>query len=129
MVKIQAPADCGNAPKKLFVKDFIVAMVSNDEDFLSRNITDDVEWQLIGGKQLAGRDAVLKGIRQLRGAGITGLTIRTIVTHGYDGVAEGVLEYKNGKQAAFCDVFRFKSSTNNAPVKGIHTYAINLAAN
>jgi hypothetical protein len=48
------------------------------------------------------------------------------VTHGYHGAADGFLKFKNGKTVAFCDVYQFRSSTSNAPIKTITTYAIPL---
>lgn len=127
MVKIHVPEDCGNAPKKLFVKDFIVAIVNNDQDFIYRNATDDIRWNIVGGQLIEGKEAVLAALSQFRGNAVAELTIHTIVTHGYDGVAEGALKFKDGRKIAFCDVYRFKASTNNAPVKTITTYAVALA--
>ncbi|HEU4552973.1 MAG TPA: nuclear transport factor 2 family protein [Chitinophaga sp.] len=126
MVKIHVPGDCGNAPKKLFVKDFIVAMVNNDRDFIYRSATDDIQWNMVGGQYIDGKDAVLTALQRFRGDAVAELTIHTIVTHGYDGVAEGLLKFKDGRRVAFCDVYRFRASTNNAPVKAITTYAVAL---
>lgn len=129
MVKVHVQEDCGNAPKKLFVRDFIVAMVNNDQAFMTKNATDDIRWNIVGESSLEGKEAVLAGLRQRRNAAVAELTVHTIVTHGYDGVAEGLLTLKDGKKIAFCDVYRFRASTNNAPVKTITTYAVVLGKN
>src|SRR5690349_21623803 len=126
MAKIITQEDCGNAPKKLFVKEFIVAMVNNDLEFVGQNVADDIQWNMVGAEIIQGKDTFLKSLRRSRGGAILELTIHTIVTHGYDGVAEGVLKLKDGRMMAFCDVYRFKASTNNAPIKAISTYAIPL---
>jgi limonene-1,2-epoxide hydrolase len=128
MVKIHIQADCGNAPKKLFVKDFIVALVNNDQAFINRNSTDDIQWNVVGGQHIEGKEAVLAQLGQLRSDAVVELAIHTIVTHGYDGVAEGLLKFKDGRTMAFCDVYRFRASTNNAPIKSITTYTVALAA-
>jgi limonene-1,2-epoxide hydrolase len=127
MVKIHIQEDCGNAPKKLFVKDFIVAIVSNDQAFINQNATDDIQWNRVGEQCIEGKDAVLAALQRTRAKTVAELTIYTIVTHGYNGVAEGLLKFKDGSKIAFCDVFRFRASTNNAPVKAITTYAVALA--
>lgn len=124
MVKINIHEDCGNAPKKLFVKDFIVAIVTNDQDFVVRNTTDDLHWSLVGGVPVDGKQSVLAALQQARSEKVVELTINTIITHGYNGMADGTLKFKNGKVVAFCDVYLFRASTNNAPVKVITTYAI-----
>jgi limonene-1,2-epoxide hydrolase len=127
MVKINVQEDCGNAPKKLFVKDFIVAIVNNDKAFIHSNTTADIQWNMVGGAHIEGKEAVLTELQRLRSDAVVELTIHTIVTHGYNGVAEGSLKFKDGREVAFCDVYRFKASTNNAPVKAITTYAVALA--
>ncbi|MBC9909722.1 nuclear transport factor 2 family protein [Chitinophaga varians] len=127
MVKIHVQEDCGNAPKKLFVKDLIVAMVNKDRAFMDQHTTEDIQWNMVGGASIKGKEPVLTTLQRSRSEAVTELTIHTIVTHGYDGVAEGSLKFRDGTTQAFCDVYRFRSSTNNAPVKAITTYAIALA--
>ena len=126
MVKINVYEDCGNAPKKLFLKDFIVSIVTNDHTAITRNTTDDISWNLVGDRRIEGKEHVLSELRQLRHDKAVELTIHTIATHGYNGVVDGILKFKGGKSIAFCDVYQFRSSTNNAPVKAITTYAIGV---
>jgi hypothetical protein len=126
MVKINVHEDCGNAPKKLFLKDFIVAIVKKDNAFLTRNTTDDVHWNLVGGQPIGGKQEVLTAFQQTRSDEVRELVVNTIVTHGYNGVVEGLLKFKDGRTIAFCDVYLFRASTNNAPIKAITTYAITL---
>ena len=127
MVKITVHEDCGNAPKKLFLKDFLVAFVSNDSAFIARNTTDNLRWNLVGGRCLSGKQDVLPALRRSRSDEVAELIITTIVTHGYHGAAEGFLKFTDGKTVAFCDVYQFRASTNNASIKAITTYAIVLA--
>jgi hypothetical protein len=127
MVKITVPKDCGNAPKKLFVRDFILAIARNDSALVSRNTTDDISWNLVGGQCFGGKQDVLAELQRRRSAQVSQLIIDTIVTHGYDGVADGLIKFKDGKTVAFCDVYQFRASTNNAPIKAIRTYTIALA--
>ena len=126
MIKIIVNEDCGNAPKKLFLKDFIVGAVKNDSAFVARNVTDDIIWNIINGKHIAGKDEVLTEVRQSRSVNVVELMVNTIVTHGYDGVVNGQLKFKDGKTVAFCDIYRFRSPTNNAPIKMITTFAVTL---
>lgn len=127
MVTITVHEDCGNAPKKLFLKDFIVAVVGNDSAFVARNTTDDISWNLVGSRCISGKQEVLLELQRSRSNGVVELIINTIVTHGYHGAIDGFLKFKDGKTVAFCDVYQFRASTNNAPIKAITTYAIALA--
>lgn len=127
MVKVTVHEDCGNAPKKLFLKDFLVAVVSNDSAFIARNMTDDIRWEMVGSQCISGKQDVLTQLQQSRSDEVAELIIKTIVTHGYHGAADGFLKFKDGKTVAFCDVYQFRASTNNAPIKAITTYEIALA--
>lgn len=127
MVTITVHEDCGNAPKKLFLKDFLVAIVSNDRAFVARNTTDDICWNLVGGRCLSGKQDALPELQRSRSDEVAELIITTIVTHGYHGAVDGFLKFKDGKTVAFCDIYQFRASTNNAPIKAITTYAIALA--
>jgi hypothetical protein len=109
------------------LKDFIVAIVKNDGAFLARNTTDDIQWNVIGDQCFGGKRDILTALQQSRSDEIKELIINTIVTHGYDGVADGLLKFNDGRKVAFCDVYQFRASTNNAPIKAITTYAISLA--
>jgi len=126
MVKVTVYEDCGNAPKKLFLKDFIVAVVDNDDAFLTHNTTDDVRWDIVGNQNVSGKQEVLTELQRSRSSEVVELVVNTIVTHGYNGATEGLLKFKNGKTVAFCDVYQFSASTNNAPIREIKTYAITL---
>lgn len=126
MAKINVHEDCGNAPKKMYLKDFIVSIVKNENTFISDNITDDISWDIIGGQKISGKPDVLTELQQSRTDEVNELIINTIVTHGYDGGVEGVFKFKDGKTIAFCDIYRFSSPRNNAPIEMITTYPITL---
>jgi hypothetical protein len=126
MVKIKVNEDRNNAPKKLFLRDFIIAVVRCDNDFLTRALTDDVSWNYIGGRCFVGKQNVCTELAKVRSKGVLELQINTIVTHGYDGVLEGNIRLTGGKTIAFCDVYEFRASTNNAPIKLIKTYKIKM---
>ena len=126
MVKIKVHEDCGNAPKKLFLRDFVIAIVKNDNTHISRNTVDDVQWNLVGDRCIDGRRTILVEFKKSRSNKIAELIINTIVTHGYNGVVDGLLKFKDGKTIAFCDIYQFRASTNNAPIKAITSYEIAL---
>ena len=123
MAKITVYEDCGNAPKKLFLKNFIVSVVEGDHDFIASNTTDDILWDRIGDERISGKLDVIAELQRLRNNDVTELIVYTIVTHGYFGATNGLLKFKDGKTVAFCDVYQFNASTNNAPIKEIKTYA------
>ena len=117
MVTITVHEDCGNAPKKLFLKDFLVAVVSNDHAFVARHMTDDIRWNLVGGQCMSGKQSVLTELQRSRSDEVVELVVKTIVTHGYHGATEGFLKFTDGKTVAFCDVYQFRFSTRILFVK------------
>lgn len=128
MVKITVKKDCGNAPKILFLKDFNIAVVRNDPAFVRSKLTDDVRWRIVGGKDIEGKEKVLEALGKRRNREITELEIQNIITHGYNGAANGLLKFKGGEVLAFCDIYTFQSPRNNAPVKAIISYLIKLSS-
>jgi len=60
MVKITVHEDCGNAPKKLFLRDFVISVVKNDSEHIFHNIIDDVQWNFIGGRRIDGNRMFLQ---------------------------------------------------------------------
>jgi limonene-1,2-epoxide hydrolase len=124
VVKVTVHERCGNAPKKQFVRDFLVAVAKGDSAAVSGTTTDDLAWNIVGARTVSGKAAVLAELHGERSKGVRELIINTIVTHGYDGVAEGLLTFANRKSVAFCDIYEFRASTNNAPIKAIKTYRI-----
>lgn len=126
MVKIVVHESCGNAPKKQFLRDFLVGLAEGDLAATSDKMTDDVCLHIMGGDEMIGRDKVLKELQKRCTTSLRELVINTIVTHGYDGVAEGRLINKTGRSVGFCDLYTFRASTNNSPIRAIRRYLIAL---
>ena len=55
-LKIICIDDCGNAPKKYFLKEFNIAFAKNDMVFIIDNITDNFQWNIIGKKLIKGKE-------------------------------------------------------------------------
>ena len=126
MVKITVDEDCGNAPKKLLLRDFNIAVVQNDSEFISRNVADAIRWDMVGDKVLEGKGDVAAGLEQVKRKNATELTLKNIITHGNTGAVDGLLRFEDGRSYAFCDVYRFSSSAKDAKIKEITSYVIAL---
>lgn len=55
MTKITLDTDCGNAPKREFLKAINVAFVKGDVAFLLESVTEDIVWTLVGNKTIEGK--------------------------------------------------------------------------
>ncbi|MFW5709739.1 MAG: nuclear transport factor 2 family protein [Chloroflexota bacterium] len=125
MPKITVQADCGNSPKKTFLRDWQVACVEGDPDFITDHITDDITFQSVGKATIKGRSAVLETISEMTSQAIAELVIHKIITHGREGAVNGEIHRENGEVLAFCNVYAFKSARGNA-LKAITAYVIQV---
>lgn len=126
-VKIICAEDCGNAPKKEFLRAFNVAFVCNDIGFIMDNIMDGIQWNWIGSHAWQGKDQVLRMLERLNDRTPTELIISNIITHGYTGSLNGVLNLESNVSYAFCNIYRFNSSLNKTKIKEITSYIIDLS--
>jgi len=125
-LKIICPEDCGNAPKKQFLKEFIIAFAHNDLDFIMDHISDDSQWHIIGKEVIHGKANFIEALQQMQIRKVTELRINKIITHGYDGSTNGTLLLENKKMYSFCNVYTFTSSRNNSKIKECISYLIEL---
>lgn len=126
MIKINVKDDCGNAPKKLVLRDFNIAFAKGDAAFLIENVTDDIEWRVVGERSIRGIDAFSNAVHEMASELPSELTIETIITHGTDCAVDGVLRFPSGEMYAFCDVYRFNNFSKKAKIKRITSYVINI---
>jgi hypothetical protein len=122
MTKVIVHEDCGNSPKNLFVQKMIIAIAKGDARFMLKHVSDDIRWNIVGGRVFQGKEEVA---RVLEGIDVAELNIRHIATHGKAGAADGTLKLTDGRTQAFCDVFEFTNSKGDG-VKEITTYVIGI---
>ncbi|MEK5389710.1 hypothetical protein NSQ59_04900 [Margalitia sp. FSL K6-0131] len=123
-LKIICPDDCGNAPKKYFLKELSIAFAKNDLAFIIDNITEDFNWNIVGKKLIQGKDSFVETLKQMQNNKVTELHISNIITHGYDGSVNGTFILENKKIYAFCNVYKFISPRNNSKIKECTFYVI-----
>jgi hypothetical protein len=126
-VKIICAEDCGNAPKKELLRAFNVALVCNDVGFITETITEDIHWNFIVGSVLQGKAEVFRMLEKLIDKKPTDLVISNIITHGYSGSVNGILNLESNISYAFCNVYRFNSSLNKTKIKEINSYIIDIS--
>lgn len=125
-LKIICPADCGNAPKRNYLKEFNITLAQNNIEYIDSHIVDDFHWNIIGKASIKGKGDFPELLKQIQNSPMIELRIHTIITHGYDGSINGTFQLANKKIYAFSNVFTFKSSRNNSPIKECISYIIEL---
>ncbi|MBJ7879838.1 hypothetical protein [Gelidibacter salicanalis] len=56
MTKINIPFDCGNLPKREFIKQFNIAFAMGNSDFIIDHVSEDIVWIIHGDKRIEGVD-------------------------------------------------------------------------
>jgi len=124
MTKITVSPDCGNAPRKKFLKDFNIAFATGDADFIIAHVSEEIEWIMIGDKHISGKEAFAKEIDMMKDHVAEEVVIHSIITHGREAAVNGEIKM-GGKTYAFCDVYRFTNTTKNI-IRGMNSYIISI---
>jgi len=122
-IKITVPKDCGNAPKKLILRDFNVAFITKDKTTLLENIADNITWNIIGDEIVEGKGNFINKLDELYKDKITELLIYDIITHGYVASTHGRVIGTN-QSFDFCHVYKFTGASKTAKIKTITSYII-----
>ncbi len=125
MTKITVSSDCGNAPKKEFLKEINIAFAKGNSDFLTESVTDKIVWNIIGDKKIEGKERFSDELEKMKTKKTSELTLDRILTHGKEGAVSGIMKMQNGKKFAFSDFYEF-SGAKGAKIKSITSYVIKI---
>lgn len=117
------PIDCGNAPKKIVLRDLILAFAEKDLNYISEFTADHIHWSIVGDRSFQGKKAVLQQVKQTETEKIVEIEILNLITHGKTTAVNGVLKAKDNTVYAFCNVCIFVSAGKNI-IKEITSYVI-----
>ena|SRR5690606_30714054 len=125
MVKVTVQADCGNAPKKEFLKQFHIALAKGDSNFVIENIMDTINWEIVGNHTITNKVEFEKRALDSPLWNVKELIIDAIITHGNEASANGSVVTTDDSKFAFCNVYKFKGFKGTL-LKTIQTYLIEL---
>jgi hypothetical protein len=123
MAKVQIQADCGNAPRKLFLKNLNIAFANGDSDYLTDILPESINWIIVGQKNITGREKYLKELKRHKLWKVKELIIHTIITHGPDAGVCGQIVTPDSLKYSFCDIYKFKGA-GGTRIKSITTFII-----
>lgn len=125
MTRIISKPNCGNSPKMAFLKEFNIAFAKGDVGFISKSVTEDVVWNMVGNKKIEGIEDFVAELHQMSQLKSTELILEQILSHGKEGAVNGVLTMENGKQYAFSDFYVFQSAKGGR-IASIISYVIEI---
>lgn len=123
MAKIQIQPDCGNAPRKLFLKELNIAFAKGDLDLIKDAIPDHINWDIVGQKSVTGKDGYLNALKGYKLWKVKELIVDTIITHGSDASVSGQIIASDKSIYKFCDIYRFKGAGGTS-INSITTFLI-----
>ncbi len=125
MAIVNVKADCGNAPKKEFLKQFHIALANSDSNFVTGNITEDIHWEIVGNYTITSKEDFKKRISDSPLWNVKELVIDVIITHGNEACVNGRVVTSDELKFAFCNVYIFKGFKETL-LKSIQTYLIEV---
>jgi hypothetical protein len=110
MPKISITPDCGNSPRKGFIKDFHVAIANGDVETLSTMLPDELLWNWVGKETVEGKPAFLAAVRKSALWKVRELILDTLITHGAEASASGTAKPSKGAAVAFSCLYKFSGA-------------------
>jgi len=123
MAKIEIQPDCGNAPRKAFLKDLHIAIANGDLGYLVSIIPEGITWDIVGQQQINGKEGYLTEITRYKLWNVKELIIDTMITHGPDASVSGHITTADNEQFAFSEIYRFKGAGGKT-LKSVTTFVI-----
>src|SRR5690625_4028617 len=88
-LKVVYSVDCGNAPKRILLRELNIAFAISDLDYIFYHIIDDLHWNIIGNQLIKGKESLSNHLKQRQGGKVLELHISNIITHGNTGSVNG----------------------------------------
>lgn len=109
-MEINIIPDCGNAPKKLVIRDFNIAFAKRDIHKILEMVSEEIEWTIVGEKSISGKEAFREEIENMNIQKAKSLSISHIITHGKLAAAHGEMTIPTGETISFADIYEFRSA-------------------
>lgn len=126
MTKILIPEDRVDSAHQQFVTDFNIAFAKGDMDYVLDCFSDDIVWDVVNHEPVQGKEAVKKMLHEMDDVADE-LVIDDIVCDSTRCVVNGKLTYAD-IVIAFSDLYEFTDDTEDAKIKTLKGYAIELTS-
>ncbi|WP_024876409.1 nuclear transport factor 2 family protein [Saccharomonospora piscinae] len=126
MVQITVTPDCGNAPRKQVLRDYVIALVEHDTEALRSAVADDVEWEIVGARTVRGWADFAAAVESAFEQRPETVRLDSILTHGSEGAVSSRMIFTGRGELRCCDVYRFSGHSRTAKIKRITSYWIEL---
>lgn len=121
-MQVVIPATCGNAPRHQIITELMTAIHTKDLSTIRSWFADDASWEIIGVHNLSGLSAIEEWVHTLPQT--ASLEFLSVLTHGKEGSADGVITTGRDLETRFSHVLQFASAGKNAKLKRVRSYFI-----
>ncbi len=108
-----------------FLKKFNIAFAKGEVKFITGSVTDEIVWNIIGDKNIEGKEKFTEELEKMKSEKVAELTIDQILSHGKEGATNGIMKMQNGKKYAFSDFYKFKGAKAEK-IQSITSYVIGI---
>lgn len=116
--------DCGNAPKKIVLRDFFIAIAEKDTQTILNHVNDNITYTEIGKIEIQGTENFLTRIEEIIPNEISVLDLTNIITHGKTTAVNGKVETTQGQIFHFASIVILSSAGKAAKIKKMTNYII-----
>lgn len=104
---------------------FNKAFSNNDTDLVVEHVTDNIKWVVVGDSTVEGKQEFTKTLKKMETDAPWEMEIKKVITHGKDAAVNGIMKSKDGKQYAFCDVYKF-SGFKDPKISEMTSYVVEV---
>lgn len=112
-----------------FLRDINEAFASNNSGFIIENVTEDIEWSIVGDSSIKGKENFKKTLKDMEVPENMKLEISNILVQEEIAVVEGYIDMgkMSGKlkKYAFCDIYKL-TGKEKPKIKELISYVIEL---
>ena len=108
-----------------FLAVFNKAFAEYNTEYILNNVSKNIRWEIVGDFTVNGVDEFSKYLKTMESVESWEIQINKIITHGKDAAINGIIKSNDGKEYAFCDVYRL-TGFKNPKVSEMTSYVIDI---
>lgn len=130
--KFICDVNTGHSPKAEFYKEWSKWFVEEDVEKINEALDEDIEWEMVGDSNISGKEAVREAFfkreeQDTHENELIELHIENILSHGKGVCGWGTMKMSPHKTYRFCDILEFANHKNDAKVKNVIAFVMEIS--
>lgn len=114
---------CDNAPKRRFIRDFMIACMMPSQAHILENIIEDFQLEIVGEEIVYSSHQLVEVIKAKQWR-LSSLKFETILSHGKEGAASATVILTNGELIKLAGFFNFQTHRKDALIEGGQLFVV-----